>query len=121
MGAALLKGLQTVAVVLSSAALFCSKEEDTQCLTVMKLLSLVLVLSGTLLFGFGGKRQVAANVDADDSTTTKDNQGLDELLRGGRAQATSQDTLPRLNCPDCGSSSKSPTRSCFPGSKARIL
>jgi hypothetical protein len=48
-GAALLKGLQTVVVVVVSAILFCAKE-DAQCLTPTKSLRLVLVLSGMMVY-----------------------------------------------------------------------
>ena len=53
-GAALLKGLQTVVVVVVSAILFCANE-DSQCLTPTKSLSLVLVLSGMMVYS--SKRQ----------------------------------------------------------------
>jgi len=48
-GSALLKGIQSVAVVLLSAAFFCSQEE-TQCLTTVKCMSVCLVLGGTVLY-----------------------------------------------------------------------
>lgn len=51
-GSALLKGLQAVAVVLLSASFFCSREA-AQCLTVAKGFSIVLVISGTLLYAVG--------------------------------------------------------------------
>lgn len=48
-GSALLKGGQTVTVVILSAVLFCGQEE-TQCLTTTKTFSLVLVLTGMTMY-----------------------------------------------------------------------
>jgi hypothetical protein len=45
--AALMRGLQTVAVFVSSALLFCAVEE-TQCITPVKMTSIIFVLAGTL-------------------------------------------------------------------------
>lgn len=47
--AALMRGLQTVAVFVSSAVLFCAAEE-TQCITPVKMASIVFVLAGTLVY-----------------------------------------------------------------------
>ena len=48
-GAALLKGLQTVGVFVASAALFC-EAEAAQCITFTRVGSIVVVLLGTLLY-----------------------------------------------------------------------
>lgn len=48
-GSALLKGIQSVAVVILSAIFFCPHEE-AQCITTVKSISVVLVLSGTFLY-----------------------------------------------------------------------
>ena len=53
---ALLKGLQMVIVIALSAFFFCSKE-SSQCLTVSKVLSALLVLSGVICYGVGGSSQ----------------------------------------------------------------
>lgn len=67
-GSALLKGIQSVAVVLLSTVLFCPQEE-AQCLTRLKSTSVCLVLGGTVLYaassspmdiGQGGKRESIA-------------------------------------------------------------
>lgn len=47
---ALLKGAQTISVFLISAFLFCSSQAS-QCLTSVKVLSIFLVLCGTLCYG----------------------------------------------------------------------
>jgi len=51
-GSALLKGIQSIAVVILSAIFFCPHEE-AQCLTAVKSISVVLVLSGTFLYAAG--------------------------------------------------------------------
>ena len=51
-GSALLKGIQSVAVVILSAIFFCPHEE-AQCITTVKSISVVLVLSGTFLYAAG--------------------------------------------------------------------
>lgn len=48
-GSALLKGVQSVAVVALSAVFFCPQEE-AQCLTALKSVSVCLVLGGTVLY-----------------------------------------------------------------------
>ena len=47
--AALMRGMQTVAVFVSSAALFCTSEES-QCITPTKIASIAVVLVGTLIY-----------------------------------------------------------------------
>ena len=51
-GSALLKGIQSVAVVILSAIFFCPHEE-AQCITTVKSISVVLVLAGTFLYAAG--------------------------------------------------------------------
>ena len=51
-GSALLKGIQSVAVVILSAIFFCPHEE-AQCITTVKSISVILVLSGTFLYAAG--------------------------------------------------------------------
>ena len=58
-GSALLKGVQSVAVVILSAIFFCPYEE-TQCLTTFKALSVVLVLSGSFLYAAESTRSLQA-------------------------------------------------------------
>ena len=52
---ALLKGVQTIAVVGISAMAFCGTEES-QCLTSMKAISIVTVLSGVICYGLGSNK-----------------------------------------------------------------
>eukprot|EP00578_Thalassiosira_sp_NH16_P001955 CAMPEP_0181129610 /NCGR_PEP_ID=MMETSP1071-20121207/29412_1 /TAXON_ID=35127 /ORGANISM="Thalassiosira sp., Strain NH16" /LENGTH=381 /DNA_ID=CAMNT_0023215605 /DNA_START=540 /DNA_END=1686 /DNA_ORIENTATION=+ len=59
-GSALLKGVQSVAVVLLSAAFFCPREE-AQCLTIVKALSVALVLIGTFLYAVSSSVEVDQN------------------------------------------------------------
>jgi hypothetical protein len=51
---ALLKGIQAIAVVGISAIVFCQTEKS-QCLTTVKTLSIVSVLSGVICYGLGSK------------------------------------------------------------------
>mmetsp|Transcript_18394 Transcript_18394/g.37049 ORF Transcript_18394/g.37049 Transcript_18394/m.37049 type:complete len:405 (-) Transcript_18394:270-1484(-) len=67
-GSALLKGIQSVAVVLLSAAFFCPQEE-AQCLTSIKAVSVILVLSGTFLYASGSRN------DGTHFGTSKDTKG----------------------------------------------
>lgn len=53
--AALLKGVQAVAVIGLSALLYCPTEE-TECLTWRKTMSAILVVTGVVGYGFGSKR-----------------------------------------------------------------
>lgn len=50
---ALLKGIQAVVVILLSALFFCSSEGEGQCLTLNKVVSAALVLSGVFVYGVG--------------------------------------------------------------------
>ncbi|KAL7546697.1 hypothetical protein ACHAWF_010027 [Thalassiosira exigua] len=62
-GSALLKGTQSVSVVALSAVFFCPHEK-TQCLTVVKGVSVVLMLSGMFLYAVGsnsGSRVIEEN------------------------------------------------------------
>mmetsp|Transcript_4579 Transcript_4579/g.6958 ORF Transcript_4579/g.6958 Transcript_4579/m.6958 type:complete len:188 (-) Transcript_4579:10-573(-) len=57
-GSALLKGMQTVAVVLLSAVFFCGIE-TAQCLSFVKVISIVLVISGTICYAIGKAHQTS--------------------------------------------------------------
>jgi len=57
-GSALLKGIQSVAVVALSAIVFCPREE-TQCLTPLKAMSALLVLSGMIVYAVGSAEKNA--------------------------------------------------------------
>eukprot|EP00521_Asterionellopsis_glacialis_P014409 CAMPEP_0195305114 /NCGR_PEP_ID=MMETSP0707-20130614/35693_1 /TAXON_ID=33640 /ORGANISM="Asterionellopsis glacialis, Strain CCMP134" /LENGTH=336 /DNA_ID=CAMNT_0040369139 /DNA_START=374 /DNA_END=1384 /DNA_ORIENTATION=- len=64
-GSALLKGMQTVAVVTLSAVFFCHAE-TTQCMTVIKACSIVLVLSGTTSYALGSHKNKAQSTKKKD-------------------------------------------------------
>jgi len=65
-GSALLKGMQSVAVVLLSAVFFCPHEE-AQCLTTIKAISVLMVLLGTCLYA-------ASTDDMDDEQYSENNE-----------------------------------------------
>jgi len=53
---ALLKGLQAIVVIALSAVLYCPAEES-QCLTWIKFISAVVVISGVMGYGFGSRKR----------------------------------------------------------------
>jgi len=55
-GSALLKGVQTIIVVILSGIFFCSVDTPQQCMTVSKGLSMFIILSGVFTFAFGKKQ-----------------------------------------------------------------
>mmetsp|Transcript_18619 Transcript_18619/g.53519 ORF Transcript_18619/g.53519 Transcript_18619/m.53519 type:complete len:407 (+) Transcript_18619:278-1498(+) len=78
-GSALLKGVQSVAVVILSAIFFCPQEE-AQCLTTMKAISVILVLSGTFLYAAGSTAEDKKSKGGKISLQAIEKQrGIDEL------------------------------------------
>ncbi len=56
-GSALLKGVQTIIVVILSGIFFCSVDTPQQCMTVSKGFSMFMILSGVFTFAFGKKNK----------------------------------------------------------------
>ena len=73
-GSSLLRGLQTVVVVLVSALLFCSDAEHAQCLTTTKSCSLVLVLMGMYIYSSSSSSSGSSNGGGGNKKHTEKNQ-----------------------------------------------
>ena len=80
-GSALLKGVQTIIVVILSGIFFCSVDTPQQCMTVSKGISMFMILSGVFTFAFGKKNnkkkktkvKLSPSPSFADTTTTKFN------------------------------------------------
>lgn len=81
-GSALLKGIQTVVVIVLSALLFCGREES-QCLNWNKVLSASLVLGGVFLYA--GVKTIASDGDDRSFMKNKDD-GINAPGRGDVGQ-----------------------------------